>query len=140
MRSARLVLLVSAVVEVGAVVLVLRSAHQAWSPARIAGFCLLVLVIAWVGLARYQLGNSFSVTPQARRLVTHGLYARFRNPIYLATPVLLIGLSLIIGQWWPVLLLLLLVPLQIVRARSEASVLQSAFGAEYDQYRARTWF
>jgi protein-S-isoprenylcysteine O-methyltransferase Ste14 len=53
--------------------------------------------------------------------------------------MLLIGLSLVLAQWWPMLLLIFVVPLQIVRARREASVLRAAFGAEYDRYRARTW-
>jgi protein-S-isoprenylcysteine O-methyltransferase Ste14 len=140
MRLVRTVLLVLAAIEVTLVVLVTRTAHLRWPPIRIAGMCLLLLVIAWVGIARYQLGWSFSVKPQARQLVTNGLYARFRNPIYLASPILLVGLSLVLGQWWPMLLLIAVVPLQIVRARREASVLRAAFGAEYDRYRARTWF
>ncbi len=140
MRVIHTVLLVLAVIEVTFVVLVTRTVQLAWPPMQIAGMCLLLLVIAWVGTARYQLGRSFSVTPQARQLVTNGLYARFRNPIYLASPILLIGLSLVLAQWWPMLLLLVVVPLQIVRARREASVLRAAFGAEYDRYRARTWF
>ena len=140
MRVVGTVLLVLAAIEVSFVVLVTRSAHLAWPPTRIAGACLLLLVIAWVSIARYQLGGSFSITPQARQLVTHGLYARFRNPIYVASPVMPVGLSLVLGQWWPMLLLIVIVPIQIVRARREASVLRSAFGAEYDRYRARTWF
>src|SRR5882757_10822123 len=108
MRAARIVLCVVAAVEISLVVLVTRTTHLAWPPMRIVGACLLLLVIAWVALARYQLGKSFSVTPQARRLVTNGLYARFRNPIYLASPVLLLALALISAQWWPVLLLIVI--------------------------------
>ena len=113
---------------------------MAWPTTRIAGMCLLLFVMAWVGIARYQLGRSFSVTPQARQLVTNGLYARFRNPIYIASPILMVSLSLLLAQWWPLLLLIVVIPLQIARARREAKVLRAAFGAEYDRYRARTWF
>lgn len=140
MRAVHTLLFLVAVVEVAILVLVTRSTHLAWPPARIVGSCLLLLVLTWVGLARYQLGRSFSVTPQARQLVTTGLYARFRNPIYLASPVLLIGLSLVLAQWWLLLLLIIIVPLQIQRARREASILRATFGAEYDSYRAQTWF
>lgn len=139
MRTARIVLFVVAIVEIGIVVLVARSTHLGWPPMRIVGAVLLALVLAWVAVARYQLGKSFSVTPQARRLVTNGLYARFRNPIYLASPVLLIALALISAKWWPVLLLIVIIPVQIVRARREAAVLHQAFGSEYERYRARTW-
>jgi len=86
------------------------------------------------------LGSAFSLTPQARQLVITGIYARIRNPIYMASPLLLIGLSLVFAKWWPMLLLVAVIPLQIGRARREASVLRAAFGAEYDRYRAKTWF
>jgi protein-S-isoprenylcysteine O-methyltransferase Ste14 len=33
-----------------------------------------------------------------------------------------------------------LIPMQIVRARKEARVLEEKFGEEYRAYRARTWF
>lgn len=134
------ILLVLAAFEVAVVVLVTRSTHLAWPPTRIIGACLLLLVFAWVGTARFQLGRAFSVTAQARQLVTTGLYGRIRNPIYFASPFLLIALALVLAQWWPLVLLIVIIPLQIVRARREEVVLRAAFGAEYDRYRTRTWF
>jgi protein-S-isoprenylcysteine O-methyltransferase Ste14 len=80
------------------------------------------------------------VTAQARQLVTTGLYKRIRNPIYFASPFLLIGLALAVERWWPLLLLIVVVPLQMVRARREEAVLRAAFGSDYDDYRRRTWF
>jgi protein-S-isoprenylcysteine O-methyltransferase Ste14 len=56
----------------------------------------LVLAIAGIGLltlARLQLGSSFSVTPQARQLVTTGLYSRIRNPVYVFSAIGLAGLG-----------------------------------------------
>lgn len=140
MRVIHWILLVLAAFEVAVLVFVTRSTHTAWPLTRIIGTCLLLLVFAWVGLARFQLGRAFSVTPQARQLVTTGLYGRLRNPIYLASPFLLISLSLVLAHWWPLLLLLVVIPLQLVRARREEAVLRNAFSAEYDRYRARTWF
>jgi len=140
MRVVHTILFLLAALELIIMLLVARKLHAAWPPMRVAGTFLLLLAIAWVGIARYQLGRSFSVTPQARQLITSGLYARFRNPIYLASPVLVVGLSLISAQWWPMLLLIVVVPVQIARARREASVLRAAFGEEYDRYCARTWF
>lgn len=140
MRVIHWILLVLAAFEVAVVILVTRSTHTAWPLTRIIGACLLLLVLAWVGVARFQLGGAFSVTPQARHLVTTGLYRRIRNPIYVASPFLLIGLSLVFAHWWPLLLLIAVIPLQMVRARREEAVLRAAFGAEYDRYRAQTWF
>jgi protein-S-isoprenylcysteine O-methyltransferase Ste14 len=44
-----------------------------------------------------------------------------------------------IPTWWPLALLLLIIPMQIVRARREAAVLEAEFGDEYRRYRAGTW-
>jgi protein-S-isoprenylcysteine O-methyltransferase Ste14 len=132
MRIFHWLLFALAALEVAIFILVAKSTGSAWPPMRIFGACLLPGVLFWVAVARVQLGSSFSVTPQARRLVTRGLYSRFRNPIYVATPFLFIGFALVIAKWWPLLLLVVVIPVQIVRARREADVLRAAFGAEYE--------
>lgn len=50
------------------------------------------------------------------------------------------GLILAIGRPWWLLILLVLAPMQMVRARKEARVLEEKFGEEYREYRRRTWF
>jgi protein-S-isoprenylcysteine O-methyltransferase Ste14 len=93
----------------------------------------------WVA-ARLQLGGSFSVTAQARRLVTSGLYSRVRNPIYFFGGLAYLG-GLVALQSWPLLVAwLAMTPIQIVRIRKEERVLAEAFGADYQAYRAKTWF
>jgi len=89
-----------------------------------------------------QISVGFSVLADAASPATchHRHLRTLRNPIYMASPLLLIGLSLVFAKWWPMLLLVAVIPLQIGRARREASVLRAAFGAEYDRYRAKTWF
>ncbi len=111
-----------------------------WPPLRVAGALLCLTAFALVSLARYQLGRAFSVTAQARHLVTTGLYARFRNPIYVFAELFLAGLALVLRSWWPFVILLAALPLQVARARKEADVLEAAFGEEYRRYRNRTWF
>src|SRR5437762_2566887 len=52
-------------------ILMIAAAHIApWTPLRIAAGGMTVVGLAILTLARLQLGNSFSITPQARRLVT----------------------------------------------------------------------
>src|SRR5207249_1810308 len=51
-----------------------------WSAARWTGLGIAVPAAVLLFVARWQLGRSFSVTPQARQLVTHGLYSKIRNP------------------------------------------------------------
>ena len=114
--------------------------HGPWPPWRIAGALICALSFALVSIARYQLGRSFSVTAQARRLVTTGLYARIRNPIYVFAELFIVGLAMFVERWWLLLFMLAVLPLQVFRARREAAVLEAAFGEEYRRYRARTWF
>src|ERR1700732_1696087 len=54
-----------------------------WTLRRIAAVVIGLPSLGLLVLARIQLGGSFSVRPKAQALVTHGLYSRIRNPIYL---------------------------------------------------------
>jgi protein-S-isoprenylcysteine O-methyltransferase Ste14 len=114
--------------------------HGPWPPLRIVGALLCLVAFALVSLARYQIGRAFSISAQARHLVTTGLYARFRNPIYVFAELFLAGLALYLGSWWPLIVMVAVIPLQVARARREAAVLEAAFGEEYRRYRMGTWF
>jgi protein-S-isoprenylcysteine O-methyltransferase Ste14 len=92
----------------------------------------------WV-VARRQLGTSFSAMPEARHLVTHGLYSKMRHPIYVFGSLAYFG-SLLALQVWPILVAwLALTPIEVVRARREDRVLANAFGPDYAAYRSKTW-
>lgn len=91
-------------------------------------------------LARLQLGSSFSVTAQARELVTTGLYSKIRNPIYAFGMLLIAGIIIYVGHYWWLLALPVLMVLQWWRVRSESAVLEAKFGDQYRQWRAQTWF
>ena len=108
--------------------------------ARWVGLLLALTGLAGVILARYTLGRSFSVVPKATALVTTGIYSRIRNPIYVSGEIFLVGMVLVVGRPKLLIILVLLVPLQIFRARREAAVLEAKFGDEYREYRKRTWF
>ena len=127
------------IIAVALVIFGARYIHEPWPPLRIAGGFLILLSLILIFTARFQLGRSFSVRAKATRLVTTGLYRWLRNPIYIFGCVFFIGLALFIPTWWPLALLLLIIPMQIVRARREAAVLEAEFGDEYRRYRAGTW-
>ncbi len=111
-----------------------------WTAWRIAGAILAAPALAvWI-LARLQLGRSFAVKAKATELVTHGLYSKIRNPVYLFGALFIAGFVLMIAQPIWLLVLVVIVPLQIFRARKEAKVLEDKFGDVYREYRARTWF
>jgi protein-S-isoprenylcysteine O-methyltransferase Ste14 len=105
-----------------------------------AGLCFsLVSALLWT-IARWQLGDAFSVDPEARKLVTRGLYSRIRHPVYLFGDLAYLG-ALLALQVWPALLIwLAMVMVDIRRAKREESVLAEAFGSAYTAYRSRTWF
>jgi protein-S-isoprenylcysteine O-methyltransferase Ste14 len=68
-------------------------------------------------LARLQLGKSFTVTPRASSLVTHGLYSRLRHPMYIFFDVSVCGIALALHRWYVLSLLAILLPLQMKNAR-----------------------
>jgi protein-S-isoprenylcysteine O-methyltransferase Ste14 len=109
-------------------------------PARVIGLLLGLIGLGGVILSRHTLGRSFSVVPKATALVTHGIYSRIRNPIYICAEIFLVGVVLILWRIELLIILLVLVPVQILRARREATVLEARFGETYREYRKRTWF
>jgi protein-S-isoprenylcysteine O-methyltransferase Ste14 len=112
----------------------------AWTLSNIVGLVLLISgFVLWV-TARVQLGNSFSVSARATELVTHGLYARMRNPVYVFGLFIISGFILAIGKPVGLLVLLVIVPIQVKRAHTEAQVLEDKFGDAYREYRRKTWF
>ncbi len=112
----------------------------AWTAMQFVGIGLMALGFILWSTARFQLGRSFSVTAQARQLVTRGIYSKISNPIYIFGSCLIIGVILTIGRPIWLLVFIALIPLQIWRAKKEARVLEAAFGDEYRKYRAQTWF
>jgi len=111
-----------------------------WSAARWTGLGIAVPAAVLLFVARWQLGRSFSVTPQARQLVTHGLYSKIRNPIYVFSGLMLAGIVIALERPYALLFLLVLIPVQVLRANKEAKVLEAKFGETYREYKAKTWF
>jgi protein-S-isoprenylcysteine O-methyltransferase Ste14 len=112
----------------------------AWGAMHVVGMCVLVMGFFLWTTARFQLGRSLTVTAQAKQLVTRGLYSKLRNPIYVFGSCVIAGLILVLGRPVWLLAFLIVIPLQIWRARKESAVLEAAFGEEYRRYRAGTWF
>jgi protein-S-isoprenylcysteine O-methyltransferase Ste14 len=133
-------LLTLAVIIVTVVSLLLYAPEVDWSAEKVIGAVIAGISFPLFVLARWQLGSSFSVKAKASRLVTTGLYSRIRNPIYLFGGLFIVGLSLFVSVWGPLAVALVIVPMQVVRARREERVLAEAFGEEYARYKSKTWF
>jgi len=133
-------ILLTLVVGSGLGLLIWKQPPPVWTAMPILGLCLvLVGFILWT-TARFQLGKSLTVTAQAKQLVTHGLYSKFRNPIYIFGSSVIAGFILVLGRPQWLIIFLIIIPLQVWRGRKEAQVLAASFGEDYRQYCATTWF
>jgi len=78
-----------------------------------------------------------------QRLVTYGIFAWMRNPLYVGNFLIWIGFTVISGVLWflPIAALLFAVEYTLI-VRYEEGVLESIFGQEYLDYKRRTplWF
>jgi len=84
-----------------------------------------------------RLGKSFSILPEARRLVTVGPYAYARHPLYAAEMFTIAGTVIQYQQPWAGLLGVAVIGLQVTRSVFEERVLIEAF-PDYADYRAKT--
>lgn len=112
---------------------------------RALGGGLIGVAVVLMGLAAVQMAaHRTTVIPRRRpaALVTGGVFALSRNPIYLADALLLAGFDL----WWGAGLALVLVPVFMAfitrrYIRAEEAWIGAAFGADYAAYcdRTRRW-
>jgi protein-S-isoprenylcysteine O-methyltransferase Ste14 len=103
---------------------------------------ILTSAIAFLGtiiaiIAVLFLGRSFSVFPQARRLVTDGPYRIVRHPIYLAELAIAVAIVWDIEQPWPIMILCFAGGVQIMRMHFEERILSETFPF-YREYAQRT--
>src|SRR5713226_4390720 len=96
-------------------------------------------VIATVGLAYSVWGlaylrRSFSIIPEARRLVTGGPYRLSRHPVYLGEILTAIGINLATTGWLGAIAVLYFIACELLRMGWEEDVLSRAFPADYPDY------
>ncbi len=97
-------------------------------------------VLLWI-VAMWILGSSLAVLPGTDHLVTQGVYRVFRHPIYIGIVLTLSGLFIACGSVpCLVYVFVVVVPLNIFRARAEEKVLLEQLGSTYQQYRDSTLF
>jgi protein-S-isoprenylcysteine O-methyltransferase Ste14 len=93
--------------------------------------------MAWAVWGLASLRRSFSIIPEARKLVTGGPFALSRNPLYLGEGIASIGVVLPGFSIWHALLLAVFVASQLLRIGWEQRILLEAFGDEYRTYLRR---
>ena len=109
------------------------------------GIVLVLAALVLAAVAAYELRrHETTIVPHenADALVTSGVYARSRNPIYLADVIVLVGLALIWGSTFGLVLApVLAFVLERRFILPEEARLAAKFGADFDAYRqtARRW-
>src|SRR2546425_7504891 len=96
-------------------------------------------IIATVGLAYSVWGlaylrRSFSIIPEARRLVTGGPYKLSRHPVYLGEILTAIGVNLATAGWLSAIAIAYFVVCELLRIRWEERILALTFPNEYPEY------
>ena len=127
-------------VIVGLILFATYAMNFAWTPLRITGVVIALPAFILFCIARVQLGRSFSVEAKATALVTTGIYSKIRNPIYVFGAIMTLGVIIWAGQPLLLLFYVILIPMQIIRARKESQVLEAKFGDAYIEYKKKTWF
>lgn len=99
--------------------------------------CLLLVGGALSLWSLAHLRRSFSILPEARRLVVRGPYSFSRNPLYVGE--LIAGAGVLLPSFGPVqaAALLVFMACQGLRIGWEEKVLEARLGAEFSQYRER---
>jgi protein-S-isoprenylcysteine O-methyltransferase Ste14 len=99
-----------------------------------------LLVFVGVAFAIYALLSlrlSFSIMPEARKLVTRGPYRFVRHPVYLGEIVAAVGVVLALPSALSLVVLVTYTAAQLVRTTWEEEILSTAF-SEYSAYATRT--
>jgi protein-S-isoprenylcysteine O-methyltransferase Ste14 len=98
-----------------------------------------LILIGTVGavVALSQLGRSFSLMAETRRLVTSGPYRFVRHPLYLTEEIAVVGLFIQFASVSTVLLFAMQIAFQLRRMHNEELVLSARF-PEYIAYRQHT--
>jgi protein-S-isoprenylcysteine O-methyltransferase Ste14 len=114
------------------------------NPLNMAGWSLLVIALAWIVIAQHHMGESWRIgvpdagsSAQTPALVTHGVFARSRNPIFLGMAASLAGFFLVLPNALSLLAAILGIVLMQIQIRIEEPYLSACFGDAYTDYTAR---
>jgi len=108
-----------------------------------AGLALIGLILMAHAVRAFRKAGTHVETPKpATALVTHGMYARSRNPMYIALLLLFAAVAVFANSaWFGLLLVIYLLVLRFGVIAPEERYLAGKFGGAYGDYRAhvRRW-
>jgi len=92
--------------------------------------------IARRDLARYW--SPFATSGKEQKIIRDGIYSKVRHPIYLSGLILSLGFTLIAGNLYGLLFLILSLVAFVTRIKKEERELITKFGEEYEEYAKET--
>ncbi len=111
--------------------------------AQCAGAAISIVGVVVRVVAFRTLGSSYSRTlrvSDGQALVTHGIYRYVRHPGYSSALLIWCGAAAASGSVGALLIsILILAATYTYRIRAEEQMLVQSFGADYQQYQARSW-
>jgi protein-S-isoprenylcysteine O-methyltransferase Ste14 len=120
----------------GILLQVVRPWRLPW-PAWVGQSCGWPLLLAGLCLGAWAVRAAAAVDlERPDQLVDRGPYAHSRNPMYLAWTLGYVGIALIAGAAWPLLLLPVVLAATHLGVRREEGALERRFGDAYRSYRA----
>jgi protein-S-isoprenylcysteine O-methyltransferase Ste14 len=125
---------------------VLQSRGFRWTPLTVAGVLFIAAALTLRTISRAalnragfkQLGSTRLQIVEGQRLITDGVYAYVRHPLYLGDLLRNYGIAMVTSSMYGLLFMLAANLLLMARIRMEEEMLLGAFGDEYRDYVKRT--
>jgi protein-S-isoprenylcysteine O-methyltransferase Ste14 len=105
------------------------------------GMVLIHVALLWVALAQWQMSTSWRIgidEQHKTQLVTHGLFAISRNPIFLGILISILGLFLVLPNAFGFTMLVVSYIVIQIQIRLEEAFLTKSFGEQYVAYKRKT--
>ena len=116
------------------------AAHEQITTHHVIGMLTTVIAFVFWITARIQLGNSFTLAPEAKKLVQSGIYSKLRHPVYYFSLLAVAGIVIFAWSNYMFIALGILLIVELVRIKQEEKILLQKFGNDYVEYKRSTWF
>jgi len=113
------------------------------SLSNILGLILVITGLSFWWLGKITIGKNWDVCygkPKVKELVTHGIYSKFRHPIYYGAILVFIGLTILYKETIFTILSLTVTLVLLKRIHLENRYLIKKLGKRYLRYKDKTWF
>ena len=112
-------------------------------PLQLIGFILVSIGLYICIVARRELGANWAHAAEYQvkkehELVTTGIYAYIRHPIYTGIFCMYVGAEMVANSYMVVLFLICMIPVAYIQAKNEEKLLREHFGEEHSGYMKRS--